>query len=228
MGYSWDVSLGLSANSLGQQTTSTSGPKEKRAWCMQKEDAERKEAREQEEAKRRLQEQEERLNRAQEYKEADWILNSEMSTEDSSQDGEASQSASLEEDFWCVACDKRFRSSKAMNNHQRWGTASVPASAIPKEVQQRWKFSCSCKICASNLLNAEGSLFGCEDKMCKGHVMFYNAFCLLLACSLCMSCGKPPQALQTEMSCPWLNWMGSKIWELDSMVFSCMCPNYKA
>ena len=54
-----------------------------------------------------------------EYEEADWIRNSEAprADDDEEEGGDDDEDA---DEFYCVACDKRFRSDKQLKNHERW------------------------------------------------------------------------------------------------------------
>ena len=87
-----------------------------RVLKMQKEEAERKAQRRAEEEKRKQIEAEERRRKASEYEDAAWIQDSEAV--DDAHIEEASET-SVQEAYWCVICDKVFKSEKAMQNHER-------------------------------------------------------------------------------------------------------------
>ena len=58
-----------------------------------------------------------RVEAAKVYQDADWIRESEALAEESLSDDEAA----MAEQFECVACNKIFKSEKAMTNHTRSG-----------------------------------------------------------------------------------------------------------
>ena len=63
---------------------------------------------------RRDRERAERLRRAQEYQEPEWVRDEEGDG-GSSADG----AALVEDELYCIACDKFFKSENAMANHKR-------------------------------------------------------------------------------------------------------------
>ena len=62
---------------------------------------------------RREEESAERMRRALEYEEPDWVQAAEAGS--CSSDG----AAFIEDELYCIACDKFFKSDKALANHKR-------------------------------------------------------------------------------------------------------------
>lgn len=57
----------------------------------------------------------ERMRRAQEYQEPDWVRNGEAETV-STPEG----ASLIEDELYCIACDKFFKSDNAMANHNKY------------------------------------------------------------------------------------------------------------
>ena len=90
--------------------------RDKRVAKIQAEEAARRAAKQAEEEDRRLKMKEERIKAAAQFKEADWITASEHVDLAEEEDLGLEDK---EEDFYCVACDKIFRSEKQLQNHER-------------------------------------------------------------------------------------------------------------
>ncbi|GAX82273.1 hypothetical protein CEUSTIGMA_g9702.t1 [Chlamydomonas eustigma] len=91
--------------------------RDKRVVKFQAEEAAKRASKLAEEEERRKAEKEARLEAASKYKEADWITASETAHHDQ-QDQQEEEEEELEE-FYCVACEKVFRSEKQLQNHER-------------------------------------------------------------------------------------------------------------
>jgi len=64
--------------------------------------------------RRREQEKQERLQRALEVQEADWIRQGGQQTAQEEEEEE-----SIPDNFYCILCNKSFKSQKALANHER-------------------------------------------------------------------------------------------------------------
>jgi len=90
--------------------------RDKRLIAIQQAEATKKAEREAAESARRRQEREARQKQASSYVDADWIRASEEALYSSS---EEELEVIEEEEFYCVACEKSFKSSKQLENHER-------------------------------------------------------------------------------------------------------------
>lgn len=59
-----------------------------------------------------------------EYEEADWIKASEVAGDDGGSDDDEDHEDE-DDGFYCVVCEKRFKSDKQLKNHERCGTVTV-------------------------------------------------------------------------------------------------------
>lgn len=100
--------------------------RDKRVAVFQAEEAARRAAREAEEAERRRLQREERLRAAAEYQEAEWAAAGEDDDDDDAT-GVAEggfmetidEGREPSEEFFCIVCEKRFKSDKQLKNHER-------------------------------------------------------------------------------------------------------------
>ncbi|GMH38384.1 hypothetical protein BSKO_06268 [Bryopsis sp. KO-2023] len=99
-------------NNIVRQLAAFVKKRDKRVTKFQKEEADRKAAQKRAQEEMREKALEERRRKAQEYQDPNWVVEAEAESTSESEEEEI-------EEFWCVVCDKKFRSSKALVNHER-------------------------------------------------------------------------------------------------------------
>ena len=96
---------------------------------------------------RREDERAERMRRALEYEEPEWVREADAGSDKSE------GAALIEDELYCIACDKFFKSEKALANHKRQVTSLTSVNSHARmRTTERPPVDCSracCYICLS-------------------------------------------------------------------------------
>eukprot|EP00210_Caulerpa_lentillifera_P000372 g365.t1 len=97
---------------------------------IKKQEAEKRAQIKAKEELRRKEEQQERQRKATEYRDAEWIVRSEIVDEEDDRSEE-----SVRNELWCVICDKVFKSERALENHQKSKKHRENVANLQKEIE---------------------------------------------------------------------------------------------